>query len=117
MPKPPRIWVVEDGWWERPLLMSSAGRQASPSGFSWGYLGSGPYALADAILSDHRGHPTERPLAQRFKEEVVAKWPRPHPFVLVRSDVASWLETATRPEASHGPGLSAPWDALAEVGR
>ena len=45
----------------------------SPSGFEWGYLGSGPAQLALAILADHLAddHQAQR-LYQRFKEQVIA---------------------------------------------
>jgi len=45
----------------------------SPSGFEWGYLGSGPAQLALAILADHLrdDHEAQR-LYQRFKEKAIA---------------------------------------------
>ncbi len=36
---------------EKPLKMTALARQKSPSGFSWGYAGSGPSALAHSMLS------------------------------------------------------------------
>jgi hypothetical protein len=48
----------------------------SPSGFEWGYGGSGPAQLALAILADHCGN-DERALNlyQRFKWAVIAELP------------------------------------------
>jgi hypothetical protein len=51
-------------------------RNHSPTGFQWGYGGSGPAQLALAILADHLGD-DERALAlyQEFKRSVIAKLP------------------------------------------
>ena len=48
----------------------------SPTGFEWGYGGSGPAQLALAILADHCGN-DERALNfyQRFKWAVIAELP------------------------------------------
>lgn len=48
----------------------------SPTGFEWGYVGSGPAQLALAILADHCGD-NEQALNfyQRFKWMVIAELP------------------------------------------
>ncbi|MBF6570493.1 MAG: hypothetical protein IVW54_16625 [Candidatus Binataceae bacterium] len=50
-------------------------RNHSPTGFEWGYLGSGPAQLALALLLDFTG---DRRLSERmyqdFKCRVVARW-------------------------------------------
>lgn len=48
----------------------------SPTGFEWGYGGSGPAQLALALLADHLGD-TDRAVAlhQEFKSAVVAVLP------------------------------------------
>ena len=49
----------------------------SPSGFEWGYCGSGPAQLALAILADHCGNDEQAlNLYQRFKWAVVVELPR-----------------------------------------
>jgi hypothetical protein len=49
----------------------------SPTGFEWGYVGSGPAQLALAILADYLGNDEQAlNLYQRFKWAVVAKLPR-----------------------------------------
>ena len=49
-------------------------RNKSPSGFAWGYGGSGPGQLALAILADHlRDDSLAEDLHQPFKEQVVAQ--------------------------------------------
>ena len=48
----------------------------SPTGFEWGYPGSGPTQLALAILADHLGNDQEAlKFYQRFKWAVVAELP------------------------------------------
>ena len=43
----------------------------SPTGFEWGYGGSGPADTARSILADHLGHPVPPAVYQRFKAAVV----------------------------------------------
>ena len=61
----------------RPLPLHLEIQNHSPTGFSWGYDGSGPAQLALAILADATG---DRDLAQRlhqkFKRMVVSRWPQ-----------------------------------------
>ena len=46
----------------------------SPTGFNWGYGGSGPADLARSILWDFLGKEPSRELYMPFKEEFVAGW-------------------------------------------
>ena len=47
----------------------------SPSGFEWGYGGSGPAALAMSLLEDHLAdHVKAERLHQSFKSEIVEHW-------------------------------------------
>ena len=49
----------------------------SPTGFEWGYGGSGPAQLALALLSDHLDDDDQAlELHHEFKREVVAKFGR-----------------------------------------
>ena len=49
----------------------------SPSGFEWGYGGSGPAQLALAILADHCSNDAEAlDCYQQFKTTVIAKLPQ-----------------------------------------
>ena len=48
-----------------------------PTGFEWGYQGSGPAQLALALLADHLGDDVQAvALHQDFKSALVAKLPR-----------------------------------------
>lgn len=48
----------------------------SPTGFEWGYGGSGPADLARSILADAAGMDVADALYQDFKWDVVARLPR-----------------------------------------
>ena len=49
----------------------------SPSGFEWGYCGSGPAQLALAILADHLGNDEQvLDFYHRFKWGVIAELPK-----------------------------------------
>jgi len=67
---------------------------ASPSGFEWGYGGSGPAQLAIAILA----HAYEDEFAceyyQQFKREVVAELPGDG-WTLTTSDLDAWRREVT----------------------
>lgn len=80
---PPRIDRTREAW-------------HSPSGFEWGYGGSGPAELARAILMAAR--PGDRPAEgvrhpgcyQRFKFDVVASLPRDG-WVVSGDRIEEWL--------------------------
>lgn len=77
----------------------------SPTGFSYGYGGSGPADLAlsilDAALLDDKRTRISRgtvklsawALHQRFKWEFVAKWPQSKPVSMTVGDVRNWAKT------------------------
>ena len=75
----------------------------SPSGLSWGYLGSGPAQLALAVLAHHL-HGLGAPMAdarairhhQRFKQLLIASLPQGEPFAFETADVALVLERCMR---------------------
>jgi hypothetical protein len=68
-------------------------RNHSPTGFNWGYSGSGPAQLALAILLDHFGGDKER--AQRhyqtFKFKIVAGWPQDNGWVITSNDIDRFI--------------------------
>lgn len=85
-----RVVVVENGL-ERDLDPRLDLRNHSPSGFEWGYLGSGPAQLALAILADLFDDHTATQYYQRFKEDVIAGLMAPE-FELSEDLVRTWLE-------------------------
>jgi len=65
-------------------------RNHSPSGFSWGYGGSGPAQLALAILLKFVDSETAVSLYQEFKWDIVARWEGD--FVYPVRDILGWIE-------------------------
>lgn len=66
----------------------------SPTGFEWGYLGSGPAELARAILiAVYPGDATVRQSRcyQRFKSDIIGGLPH-EGFTLRSDEVAAWRE-------------------------
>jgi Family of unknown function (DUF6166) len=63
----------------------------SPTGFCWGYAGSGPAQLSLAILLDHFNGDRQRALSlyQDFKFKVIARLPMDEDFVLTNEQVES----------------------------
>lgn len=77
----------------------------SPTGFEWGYGGSGPAQLALALLADYLGNDDRaRALYQAFKFAVVAKLPK-RGWSLTSRDIDHALQTIRELEAVAG-GLS-----------
>ena len=75
----------------------------SPSGFEWGYAGSGPAQLALALLADHFGN-DDRALIHyhEFKHAVVARLCK-RGWTLTSADIEQHLETLKG--GSHGRAL------------
>lgn len=65
----------------------------SPTGFAWGYGGSGPAQLALAILCDCAGpeRATVRGRFQEFKAAFVARWPKDRGWEMPEAVVLAWL--------------------------
>ena len=62
---------------------------ASPSGFEWGYGGSGPAQLAIAILAHAYDDAVAGDLYQRFKREIVSELPE-EGWTLTKQDLDTW---------------------------
>lgn len=87
--------VSEDGVYALPHHVCH-----SPTGFEWGYHGSGPSELARCILIDHLGLTAEQ-LAQRrpvlpvsyqdFKVAFVAELPRDEPWSITSEQIDEWI--------------------------
>lgn len=70
-------------------------RNHSPTGFEWGYHGSGPAQLALAMLVPVIGRERALILYQAFKAEVIALLPSPG-WALTVEDVKAQLERVER---------------------
>ena len=70
----------------------------SPTGFEWGYGGSGPAQLALAILADHLGNDEQAfNFHHRFKWTVTAELPR-RSWTLTSQEIDQVLQTLREAE-------------------
>jgi len=71
----------------------------SPTGFEWGYGGSGPAQLALAILADHLGDNAQAlNWYQRFKWTVIAELPH-RQWILTSEDIDRGLQSLREAES------------------
>jgi hypothetical protein len=76
----------------RPLRKRTDLRNHSPTGFEWGYAGSGPAQLALAILADASGNDElALSLYQAFKSRIVTRMPESG-WVIGQRRVLQWIE-------------------------
>ena len=68
-------------------------RNHSPTGFSWGYGGSGPAQLALAILAHEFGAETALDGYQDFKFDVVACWPMREDWQIAGEELRAWMDS------------------------
>lgn len=68
-------------------------RNHSPTGFEWGYGGSGPAQLALAILLDYIPSRAEK-LYQKFKFDIIAGLP-PDEWYIKELEIDNWLKSTT----------------------
>ena len=72
----------------------------SPTGFEWGYCGSGPAQLALAILADHLGDDRQAlDVYQRFKWAVIVELPRNRSWTLTGQVIDQTLQNIRNYEA------------------
>lgn len=64
----------------------------SPTGFEWGYGGSGPAQLALALLLDYYGADAAQQTYHFFKSQVVARMPAGE-WELTGSEIQFWMQT------------------------
>lgn len=93
---------IRDAGSIRPLSPRFDLRNHSPTGFEWGYGGSGPAQLALAILADHLGDDAKAlRFYQRFKARVIAIIPQEKDWTLTPADVDWQLGVIAKEEQSH----------------
>lgn len=76
----------------KPLRLSTRGRKSSPTGFAWGYGGSGPFALAHSMLKHLFGEVLADQHATAFKFDVIAHLNPDESFELPYADVRAWMQ-------------------------
>ena len=89
------VYVKGDGP-DRPLPLRLEVREHSPTGFNWGYGGSGAAQLALAILLDvtNDNELTALTYYQAFKRDIVARWPIHSDWGITASTITYWLDAA-----------------------
>jgi hypothetical protein len=86
----------------RELDLALAVRSHSPTGFSWGYGGSGPAQLALAICIDCVGRHRALEVYQAFKWDVIAKLPGDRDWELTETQIRAQIEDYERELARAG---------------
>lgn len=66
--------------------------QHSPTGFSWGYCGSGCAELARCILWDYLGREPEPVLYQKFKVDYISHFRIDQNWIFGSESIQMWLE-------------------------
>lgn len=82
------VWVKANNGHTRPLPLRLKLFNHSPTGFEWGYSGSGPAQLALAILADALRDPERAVrLHQDFKFKVIAGLDRDADWMIMHDEV------------------------------
>jgi hypothetical protein len=76
-----------------PLRCTQRAREHSPTGFCWGYGGSGPAALAHSILAACVGEALADEYYQDFKWSVIAGLEQGKPWQMSVQQVLDWVST------------------------
>lgn len=80
----------------------------SPTGFAWGYGGSGPAQLAIALLADCEGAAVGQRFFQDFKWQVIALLEPDRPWTLTGDAIRAWVAKA-KAERGHESWMTA-WE-------
>lgn len=75
----------------------------SPTGFEWGYSGSGPTDLARSLLWDLLGHEPSTEITFAFKRDFVEGWPM-HAgecWRITTHELSHWLERTLNDQESY----------------
>lgn len=72
----------------------------SPTGFEWGYLGSGPADLALSILWNFLGKEPSRILYMDFKTRFVARWK--DKWEITSLEIQSWINSENYTSCLYG---------------
>lgn len=87
------VFINEHATRPHPLPLRLDLRNHSPTGFAWGYNGSGPAQLSLALLAHATGDDEiALEFYQRFKDRVIARLPQGENFRLGKQQVLEHLE-------------------------
>lgn len=85
-----------------PIGRSLLIRNHSPTGFAWGYTGSGPHQLALAILLEEFGPELAELWYDEFTREVVAGWQEAH-WQINTAELRRWMDPRLTDEDLNPP--------------
>ena len=88
----PRVYVEEEGAEPSLLEATEEATQHSPDGFSWGYSGSGPTALAHSILTDHLGKLPPSNLTVSFRDKFLSPLDQEGEFEITEAEIKAFRE-------------------------
>ena len=84
------VFVSEPDAFVRELDVTARARQHSPTGFAWGYGGSGPAALAHSLLTDVMGESYANVHYMEYKWDIIAGLHQDQPWVMTDKDIREW---------------------------
>ena len=87
------VWIIDDNQRVSRLDPRLDIVNHSPTGFAWGYGGSGPAQLAFAILAAVVGVVRARELYQFYKRDVICKLDQKAGFVITQQSVVDWVKS------------------------
>jgi hypothetical protein len=88
------VFVVKND--KRMLLpMTTHARLLSPTGYNWGYGGSGPRALAHSVLSYVIGIHFADKLFEQFEQDIIKKLPMDTNWMMPKDGILFYLYTRT----------------------
>lgn len=87
------VWVVRDGWWERPLTVTNSSRRTNSAVVRSGDAVGDPHLLADSLLADYFGTPGDLASANGFTLDAATGWPDLEDFAISSGDIADWLDS------------------------
>lgn len=92
---------TDKGW--RPLPLHLDKRNHSPTGFEWGYGGSGPAQLALAICTELVGWERAQHVYMLFKDRVISQIYKDS-WLMIGSDIVAWIkQREAEARESHAP--------------
>jgi hypothetical protein len=91
------VWVCKNGKNVTPLPPRLDIANKSPTGFAWGYGGSGPMQLAIAILAHAMGEAVARRLYHQYCAAVIQSLPQKEGFVITEESVLAFVQERPLP--------------------
>lgn len=85
------IHVARNGKLPTPLNPRLGVSNHSPTGYAWGYAGSGPAQTALALVCDVVGIRRAKPIYQTFKFRHIATLPKDEEWIFKEDQILGWI--------------------------